>query len=211
MQKGGEKMYNGWKGMKAVGYVRISTNEDKQKYGLKVQLEAIKEFCRRNRSKLMRIYIDKTSGFHNHRKGLQRMLSEKERFDVVVLYKIDRLSRSLFELLKLIHEDLRDHHVVFIQEGIDQRTKEGRLLLHQLASFAEYERELIVSRIKDGLAEARKRGVRLGAKPKWPQYKEQVREMRAKGMTWRAISEALGIDYRTCKKSLTFKKICGKK
>jgi len=56
---------------------------------------------------------------------------------VLVVYKIDRLSRSLLDLLKLIHEELKGKEIVFIEEGIDQRTKEGRLLLNQLASFAE--------------------------------------------------------------------------
>ncbi len=92
---------------------------------------------------------------------------------------------------------------MFIQEGIDQTTKEGRLLLHQLASFTKYERELIVSRIKDGLAEAKKRGVRLGAKPKFTEYKEKVRKMRAEGKTLNEICRILGINFRTAKRCLT--------
>lgn len=155
-----------FQGMKAVGYIRISTNEDKQKYGLKVQRQAIEEFCRKNSMELVKIYKDEMSGANNHKQGFQRLIKEKDKFNVLIVYKLDRLSRSLFELLKLIHEDLKDRHVVFIQEGIDQRTKEGRLLLHQLASLAEYEREIIVSRIKDGLAEAKKKGCSARCKTK---------------------------------------------
>jgi len=92
--------------------------------------------------------------------------------------------------------------VVFINEGIDQRTKEGRLLLNQLASFAEYERELIVGRIKDGLAEAKRNGVRLGAEPKFPKYSERVRMLREdQELTWDEICERLGINFRTAKKA----------
>jgi site-specific DNA recombinase len=149
--------------MKAVGYVRISTCEDKQKYGLKVQLEAIREYCKKEGLDLVGIYRDERSGKSLNRPGIQELLNDSDQFQVVLVYKIDRLSRSVLDLLKLIREKLADKDVVFINEGIDQRTKEGRLLLNQLASFAEYERELIVGRIKDGLAEAKRNGVRLGA------------------------------------------------
>ena len=71
-----------------------------------------------------------------------------------------------------------------------------------MASFAEYERELIVSRINNGLAEARKKGVRLGKEPTYPRYKKQVRRMREEGMTLKGIARELGINFRTVKKCL---------
>lgn len=185
-----------------VGYIRISTNEDKQKYGLDVQLGAIENYCKHNGLKLNKIYKDTRSGKSLKRPGIQKLLSEKDGFQVLVVFKLDRLSRSVLDLLKLIREDLSDKDVVFIEEGIDQRTKEGRLLLNQLASFAEYERELIVSRIKDGLAEAKKKGVKLGAEPKYPQFHDRVREMRKEGKTWKEVCDVLRINYRTAKKAL---------
>ena len=102
----------------------------------------------------------------------------------------------MLDLLKLMREELTGKEVVFLEDGIYQRTKEGRLLLNQLASFAEYERELIVSRIKSGLAEARKKGVRL------PRYQAQVGEMREQGLLWNAICASLGINFRTATKCL---------
>jgi site-specific DNA recombinase len=188
--------------VKAVGYVRISTNEDKQKYGLGVQLEAIRDYCQKNNLLLVRVYKDTKSGKSLDRPGIQRLLAEKETFKAVVIFKLDRLSRSVLDLLKLIREDLAGKEVIFIEEGIDQRTKEGRLMLNQLASFAEYERELIVSRIKSGLAEAQRKGVRLGARPQYPHYHKRVKRMRGKGMTWKQICEELGINFRTAKKAL---------
>ena len=185
-----------------VGYIRISTNEEKQKYGLEVQVNAIEKYCRKNNFKLIKIYKDTRSGKSLRRDGIQKLLAEKDSFNVLVTLKLDRLSRSVLDLLKLIREELSGKEVVFIEEGIDQRTKEGRLFLTQLASFAEYERELIVSRIKDGLAEARKRGVRLGAEPKYPKYRNQVQEMRASGISWRNICEKLNINYRTARKCI---------
>ncbi len=189
------------KNVKAVGYIRISTNEDKQKYGFGIQLGAIKDYCLKNGLKLVKVYRDTRSGKSLRRPEIQKLLSEKDDFQVVVIFKLDRLSRSVLDLLKLIHEDLQGKDVVFIEEGIDQRTKEGRLFLTQLASFAEYERELIVSRIKNGLAEARKKGVKLGAEAKYPRYREQVRELRGNGLTWKEICVKLGINYRTAKKA----------
>lgn len=189
-------------GINAVGYIRISTNEDKQKYGLRVQVQAIRDYCRENNLRLTKVYRDTKTGSTLRREGLEQLLSEKDGFDVLVILKLDRLSRSLLDLLKLLREGLDDKEVVFIQERIDQTTKEGRLLINQLASFAEYERELIIGRIKDGLAEARKRGVRLGAEPKYPKYEEPVREMRDSGMTWKSICSELKINYRTAKKCI---------
>lgn len=189
------------KGTKAAGYIRISTNEDKQKYGLNVQLVAIKRYCRKNKLNLIKVYRDSRSGKSLKRPGIQELLAEKNDFQVLVIYKLDRLSRSVLDLLKLIREDLRGIDVVFIEEGIDQRTKEGRLFLTQLASFAEYERELIISRIKDGLTEAKKKGVKLGAEPKFPKYRDKVRQMRQQGKTWKQICQKLKINYRTAKKS----------
>lgn len=187
---------------KAVGYVRISTCEDKQKYGLEVQTQAIQEYCRNNQLELLKIYSDSRSGRSLQREGIQTLLAEKENFQVLVISKLDRLSRSVLDLLKLIREELSEKDVVFIEEGIDQGTKEGRLFLTQLASFAEYERELIVSRIKDGLSEARRRGVRLGAVPKYPKYKKKVQKMRDSGVNWKTICMKLNINYRTARKCI---------
>lgn len=195
-----EEWGNSRQDIKAVGYIRISTNEDKQKYGFEVQLKAIKQYCRKNKLRLVKVYKDLKSGKSLNRQGIQKLLAEKDSFNVVVVFKIDRLSRSVLDLLKLLHEELEGKEVIFIEEGIDQRTKEGRLLLNQLACFAEYERELIVSRIKNGLAEAKKKGVRLGAEAKYPKYLERVKSMRKQGKTWKQICEKLGINYRTARK-----------
>ena len=64
-----------------------------------------------------------------------------------MIFKLDRLSRSVLDLLKLIREELSEKEVVFLEEGIYQRTKQGRPLLNQLASFAEYDRELIIGKL----------------------------------------------------------------
>ena len=185
----------------AVGYIRISTNEDKQRYGLDVQRRAIKEYCKIKHLVLSKIFCDEKSGKTLERPGLQELLRTRDSFQVLVVYKIDRLSRSLFELLSLIRQDLKAKEVVFLQEGIDQRTKEGRLLLHQLASFAEYERELISSRIKEALAEAKSKGKRLGAEPRFQDYSGQVKAMRKKCLTWVNICHKLSINYRTARKA----------
>lgn len=190
--------------LKAVAYIRISTCEDKQKYGFNVQLEAIKSYCKREGFNLIEVYKDEKSGSSLNRPGIQELLKVKDKFQVLLVYKIDRLSRSVLDLLKLLREDLSGKDVVFIEEGIDQRTKEGRLMLNQLAGFAEYERELIVSRIKSGLEEAKSRGVKLGAKPKYHNYSKSVKERRELGIPWIQICKELDINFRTAKKAFEF-------
>ena len=151
---------------------------------------------------MVAIYKDERSGRSLDRPGIQALLANRDHFQVLVVYKIDRLSRSVLDLLKIVREALSGKDVVFIEEGIDQRTKEGRLLLNQLASFAEYERELIVSRIKDGLREARSNGIRLGAKPKYQDFQKEVKRLRQKGTSWSEVCKKLGINFRTAKKAL---------
>ena len=78
----------------------------------------------------------------------------------------------------------------------------GNIVSWGVKGLAEYERKLIISRIKNGLAEAKKKGVRLGAEPKHPLYRKKVSQMRGHGKTWKEICEQLGINYRTAKKCL---------
>ena len=189
-------------GVRAVGYVRISTNENKQKYGLEIQRQGIRRWCGEKGLELGRLYKDTRSGRTLSRPGIQELLQNKDSFDVVVIYKIDRLSRSMLDLLRLTREELRGKSVVFVTEHIDQTTKEGRLFFNQLAAFAEYERDLIVERIKDGLAEAKRNGVRLGAKPKYLEVRKEVIQMREEQKTWKEICEVLNIDFKTAKKCI---------
>lgn len=94
------------------------------------------------------------------------MLRTLRRGDTLTVWRLDRLGRSLFELLKLVR-DLNERGVEFrsLSESLDTSTSAGRLLLHVLASMAEFERSLISERTRAGMAAARARGSRIGRRP----------------------------------------------
>ena len=114
-------------------------------------------------------YIDHgISGSKDHRPALDRLVADAKRrkVDTVVVWRLDRLGRSLRHLVTLIDElQILGVGFVSLGEGIDLQTPAGRLQLHILASLAQFERERIVERVRAGLARARANGQRLGQKP----------------------------------------------
>ncbi|MFQ3251682.1 MAG: DNA invertase Pin-like site-specific DNA recombinase [Glaciecola sp.] len=140
--------------MMKIGYCRISTKE--QNFNL--QEDALqKEGCEK-------IYYDVVSGAKAKRKGLDEMLSHLRDGDIVVVYKIDRLGRSLRHLVELINT-LSESGIGLksLNDPVDTTSAQGRLVTNIFASIAEFERELIQERTKSGLAAARARG-RLGGR-----------------------------------------------
>lgn len=141
-----------------IGYARVSTdNQDLTDQ----QQQLAADGCEQ-------IFFEKVSGAKRDRPELNAMLSMLRRGDVVVVAKIDRLARSLSDLLELstlIHEagaDLR-----FIGEaGLDTTTDQGKLMFSILGAFAEFERSLIVARTTRGRDAAKARGVKFGPKVK---------------------------------------------
>lgn len=111
------------------------------------------------------VFADVTSGNKTaiERPSMKKLLDYAEAGDTVVVWRIDRLGRSLVDVLNTVNL-LRDRgvHVRSISDGIDPTTSTGRLMLNMLATLAEYERELIVERVNAGIATARQRGTRFG-------------------------------------------------
>ena len=145
-----------WKGLKMIiGYARVST-EDQHLDAQTSALEAIDA---------ERIFAEKVSGTKKSRPELDRMIEQLREGDVVVVTKYDRLSRSLQDLLSIV-EAVRAKGAGFrsLAEDIDTTTPAGRLVFHVFASIAQFERERISERTKEGLTAARKRG-RVGGRP----------------------------------------------
>ncbi|WP_433848809.1 recombinase family protein [Brucella pseudogrignonensis] len=143
--------------MRNFGYARVSTTEQ----SLDLQLNALTAAgCARV------LTDDGFSGADFSRPGLTKLLRSLRRGDTITVWRLDRLGRSLFELLKLVR-DLNDRGVEFrsLSESLDTSTPAGRLLLHVLASMAEFERSLISERTKAGMAAARARGSQIGRRP----------------------------------------------
>lgn len=144
--------------MKVVGYARVSTNEQ----DLSLQLDALKKYgCKKEY-----IFMDKISGSRSERPGLDKCISSLEAGDTLLVWRLDRLGRSMLHLVTLI-EDLRLKGIGFksICDGaIDTTTASGELIFNIFSSLAQFERRLTQERTTAGLAAARARGRKGGRK-----------------------------------------------
>lgn len=134
------------------------------------------------------------------RPELDRMMKAviRREFDLVAAWSVDRLGRSLQELVSILNE-LRERKVDLYlhQQGLDTSTSSGRAMYQMLGVFAEFERAIIVERIHAGLARARAQGKRL-SRPLTPGAAvERIRELRAGGMSLRRIAEEVGVSKST--------------
>ena len=140
------------------GYTRTST-KDKQDDGL--QRRALMDAGVDER----RIYSDQISGSKEARthSGWSSLAERLEVGDELVVWRIDRIGRSMIDVITTV-KDLTDRGVAVrsLSDGIDPSTREGRLMLNLMATFAEYERELIHERVQAGIDAAKARGVRIG-------------------------------------------------
>jgi DNA invertase Pin-like site-specific DNA recombinase len=139
-----------------IGYARVSTNDQ----DLALQLEALKQ------AGCEKIYKDKASGTKEARPGLQEAFDFLREGDMLVVWRFDRLGRSLRHLIDTMLA-LEERGIEFqsLQESIDTTTSGGRLIFHMFGALAEFERDVIRERTKAGLAIARARG-RKGGRPK---------------------------------------------
>lgn len=161
--------------MKVAIYVRNSTTEEKQ--NPETQLKPLKEKCKKEDWDC-EVFQEFASGAKESRPELDNMLQkirEKE-FDAVLVWRLDRLGRSLKHLLQLI-EEFRNKNVAFISlmEGFDTSTPQGELFFHIAGAFAQFERSLIQERINAGLKRAKKEGKKLG-RPKGSKDKKRRRK-----------------------------------
>ena len=140
-----------------IGYARVSTQDQ----NLELQIDALtKAGCHR-------LFDDKMSGSRAERPGLAKALDMLREGDTLVVWKLDRLGRSVKNLVDLVGQ-LHKQGVQFksLTDAIDTGTPSGRFFFHVMASLAEMERELIVERTRAGLDVARKLGRKGGANQK---------------------------------------------
>lgn len=141
-----------------LGYARVSKSD---KQDTSAQLAALKE------AKAERIFQEAASGGRWDRPELHRALDQLRAGDVLVVWKLDRLSRSLKDLLMIMERiDSVGSGFRSLTESIDTTIPAGRMLMQMLGSFAEFERAMIRERTKAGLKEARKKGRVGGRRPK---------------------------------------------
>lgn len=151
-----------------IGYARVSTSDQ----NLNLQKDELKKFgC-------TKIFEDVASGAKTARVGLEAAIDFAREGDTLVIWKLDRLGRSLRDLIDIvIRLEKEGVSFVCITQSIDTRTPSGKLFFHIFGALAEYERELIRERTKAGLTAARSRGRKGGRKPAMTE--EQIEQARA--------------------------------
>jgi DNA invertase Pin-like site-specific DNA recombinase len=176
-------------------YLRVSTSKqdtDNQRR----ELEAV---AARSNWHVVRIYEDAgISGAkgRDKRPGLDAMLKavNAKEFDMVATWSVDRLGRSLTDLLGIL-QGLHDKDVdLFLhRQGLDTSTTAGKAMFQMLGVFAEFERGIIRERINAGLARAKAKGMKLGRRPVKASIEARIRELKAEGMGILKIGRTVGV------------------
>ena len=172
-----------------IGYARVSTKDQ----NLDLQTDALtKAGCEK-------IFKDKASGKNLEREGLNEAVSHLKDGDTLVVWKLDRLGRSVKKLITFV-EELKESKVEFqsVTDGINTNTTAGRFFFHVMASLAQMERELIIERTKHGLEAAKARGRLGGRKRKLDKDKIKVAKKLLKdGMLPKQVAQTLNISIPT--------------
>ncbi|MGD1156162.1 MAG: recombinase family protein [Terriglobia bacterium] len=152
---------------KAAIYARVSTNNGQDP---SMQTRELEEFCQRRGWELVGCYVDSgVSGSKESRPELDRLMTDahQRRFDAVLVWKLDRFGRSLRHLVNALAE-LGALGVAFVslRDNLDLSTPSGRLMFQIIGAMAEFERSLIVERVKAGMRNARAKGKRIGRPPR---------------------------------------------
>jgi DNA invertase Pin-like site-specific DNA recombinase len=182
---------------RVVGYVRVSTDKQADSgAGIAAQRKAIMDECKsRGWQLVMTIEDDGHSARSLDRPGIKaalKMLKERGA-DVLMAHKIDRLSRSVKDFADLVHDSGKEGwQIVTLDAKVDTTNPQGRMLIGVLSVFAQFERELISLRTKDGLAAKKAQGVKLGRKFSIdPSLRDRIRKLRRSGKSYYAIAGLL--------------------
>ncbi|PYB70729.1 recombinase family protein [Rhizobium wuzhouense] len=169
-----------------VGYARTSTLE--QIAGLESQVRDL------TAAGCTKIFQEQVSSVDTKRPELERVLDYVREGDTLVVTKLDRLARSMANLMEIMGK-LRSKGVELkiLALNLDTSTPTGKLMLNMLGSIAEFERELMLERQREGIAKAKADGKYRGRAPTARNKADKVREMRSQGKTVEAIIEELGV------------------
>ncbi len=188
--------------MRIACYCRVSTGDKQTVASQRAEIEA---YLATRTPKRVRWFEDVGhSGGKLDRPAFQQLMADirRRRYDVLVCFRLDRISRSLFDAVHVL-DQLRQHDVklVTLADGISFDGPYGGLMYALIAGLAELEREAIRERVKAGLRAAKARGVRLGRAPAAIDVRE-TRRRRSQGQTMREIAEHFGISVRTLQRRM---------
>ncbi len=169
-------------------YCRVSPGN--QSTGLEAQVRALREYCSRNAITDYVIYEDENqSGIKSSRPSLDRMMKDVRGgfIEKVIVYSFSRYARSVTHLLRAL-EEFKNLKIGFVSitESIDTNTPLGSAVFTILGAVAQLERDLIAERVRNGLANAKAKGIRIGRLKTRDSY--LIRKLRATGMTYRSIA-----------------------
>jgi len=177
-----------------IGYARVSTFDQ----NIDLQEDALKK------AGCEKIFSDKISGSKKERPGLNEAISYLRKGDTLVIWKLERLGRSLKNMIDLTSNlDEMGVHFQSITDGIDTNTPAGRFFFHVMAALAQMERELIIERTKAGLVAAKERGRKGGRKRAMTDSKlAAAKKLLAEGISPKDVAQDLGVSvptlYRWC-------------
>lgn len=186
-------------GTRVIGYVRVSTREQGESgLGMAAQRSAIEAECTRRGWVLERVYEDVASGKDTRREGLAAALAALRSglVGAMVVAKLDRLSRSTRDFADLLETATAQRWALVVLDlGVDTATPSGQLVVNVIAALAQWERQMISTRTKEALAEAKDRGTRMG-RPSLltADVRARVAREHAAGTSLGAIAKALNAD-----------------
>ena len=172
-----------------IGYARVSTDEQ----NLALQLQVLEK------AGCAKVYDDKMSGTRAERPGLKTALEVLRAGDTLVVWKLDRLGRTLKSLIDLVAQlEKQGIHFKSLTDQIDTSTPAGRFFFHVMASLAQMERELLVERTKAGLAAAKRQG-RVGGRRRLmtPSKVESAKKLLQQGILPKDVAQDLGVSIPT--------------
>lgn len=187
-----------------IGYARVSSSDDRQSTDLQRDALLVAGVDPRH------LFEDRASGARDDRPGLKRCLDYLQPDDVLVVWKLDRLGRSLRHLIRIMNQ-LHERKIGFrsLTESIDTTTAMGEFQFHVFGALAQYERSLIRERVNAGLEAARRRGHR-GGRPRRldAERTEAAMALIANGITVSAAARAVGVPRSTLVDSLSRLETC---
>lgn len=175
----------------------------KPQQSVDLQVNELKSYIKQQDWTIYRIYEDKRTGTNANRPQFKQMLEDAEEgnFDTVICWKLDRLFRSLKDLINTLNYFAsKDISFIALKDNIDMTTPSGRLMTHVIGAFAEFEASIIRERVVSGLKAAKENGVKLG-RPKL-RNDELIHSLRGQGMTYRQIKDLTNYSEGTIANSL---------
>ena len=187
--------------MKRIGvYLRVSTQDQ----STELQLKEIKAYLAARGWDDVKIYEDKATGTNANRAMLKALLNDvrERKIDTVIVWKLDRFARSLKDLITMLQE-LNELGVEFIslKDQLDLSTSAGKLMVHIIGAFAQFEADIIKERVRAGIANAKSKGQKLGRPVQIDASK--VIALRSEGWSLGKIAKQLGVSKAGVHKTLS--------